>query len=174
MRNLHATDKAPLRGTTTCLLSLRGRVRKDAVHARRGVSNTVDSWTILLAMPMLLAARKDVRVTLGGRRRGMEIEERIRRARRIAGFSHQELARVLRVTYEWIATGRGEMRLPPGADDTPAVEGCVVVDCPHERRLLLGYRSAPARIKAVLQDLAGLHAPAPKGRERLLSLEKEP
>ena len=155
-------------------------------------------------MPMLLAARKDVRVTLGGRRRGMEIAERIRRARRIAGFSQQdladaigvtrsavgnweaaagarpaaerlaELARVLRVTYEWIATGRGEMRLPPGADDTPAVEGCVVVDCPHERRLLLGYRSAPARIKAVLQDLAGLHAPAPKGRERLLSLEKEP
>ena len=71
---------------------------------------------------------------------------------------------MLRVTYEWIATGRGEMRLPPGADDTPAVEGCVVVDCPHERRLLLGYRSAPARIKAVLQDLAGLHAPAPRAR----------
>ena len=119
----------------------------------------------------------------------MELAERIRRARRIAGLSQQaladavavtrsavgnweaacgarpaserlaELARVLRVNFEWLATGRGGMRLHANMDDTPAVEGCEVVDCPHERRLLLGYRNAPARVRAVLQDLAGLHVP---------------
>ena len=119
----------------------------------------------------------------------MELAERIRRARRIAGISQQalasavgvtrsavgnwevpngarpaaarleQLAHTLHVNFEWLATGRGEMRLADGIDDTPAVSGLLVVDCPHERRLLMAYRHAPARVKVLLQDLAGLHAP---------------
>lgn len=152
---------------------------------------------MLLALPILLASRWTRGSTLG-HGNGMELAERIRRARRIAGLSQQglaaavgvtrsavgnweaacgacpttkrlaDLARVLHVNFEWLATGRGDMRLTPAADDTPAVDGCMVVDCPHERRLVLGYRKAPARIKAVLQELAGVHAPPPRaGREGL-------
>lgn len=120
----------------------------------------------------------------------MEFAERIRRARRIAGMSQQALADAmgvtrsavgnweaaggvrpasdrlallactLRVNFEWLATGRGGMQLQEGLDEPPAVEGLVVVECPHEQRLLLGYRRAPTKVKALLQELADLHAPS--------------
>lgn len=120
----------------------------------------------------------------------MELAQRIRRARRIAGLSQQALAEAVGVTrsavgnweaaagvrpasdrlallacalhvnFEWLATGRGTMQLPAGLDDPPAVEGLLVVECPHEMRLLLAYRQAPYRVKTLLQELAGLHAPA--------------
>ena len=40
------------------------------------------------------------------------------------------------------------------------------VDCPHELNLLHAYRRAPARVKALLQEMASLHAP-PSARRRL-------
>jgi transcriptional regulator with XRE-family HTH domain len=120
----------------------------------------------------------------------MALAERIRRARRIAGLSQQglasalgvtrsavsnwestnaarpasvrlaALANVLKVSFEWIATGRGEMRLSRLAHDSLAIEALLVVDCPHELNLLCAYRHAPAKVKAILQEIASLHAPA--------------
>ena len=120
----------------------------------------------------------------------MALAERIRRARRIAGTSQQGLANALGVTrsavsnwesanaarpatarlamlanvldvsFEWIATGRGEMRLSRPAHDSFIVEDLLVVDCPHERNLLCAYRHAPARVKAILQEIASLHSPS--------------
>lgn len=119
----------------------------------------------------------------------MALAERIRRARRIAGFSQQALADKLGVTrsavsnwesdsgvspaterlavlagtlhvsFEWIATGRGEMRLGPGMQDLIATDCGALVDCPHELQLLQAYRRAPARVKALLQEMANLHSP---------------
>lgn len=120
----------------------------------------------------------------------MALAARIRRARRIAGMSQQALADKLGVTrsavsnwesesgvrpaterlivmasalhvcFEWIATGRGEMRICPGMQDKFVADSIAVVDCPHEIQLLQAYRRAPARVKALLQEMANLHSPA--------------
>lgn len=120
----------------------------------------------------------------------MALAARIRRARRIAGISQQALADKLGVTrsavsnwesdsgvrpatdrltvlasalhvcFEWIATGRGEMRICAGMQDKFVVDSVAVVDCPHELQLLQAYRRAPARVKALLQEMANLHSPS--------------
>jgi transcriptional regulator with XRE-family HTH domain len=125
----------------------------------------------------------------------MGLAARIRRARRIAGFSQQALADAIGVTrsavsnwesdkgvrpatdrlavlaqalhvgFEWIATGRGEMRLCAEPRDRAGVEHGAMVDCPHELQLLQAYRRAPARVKALLQEMANLHAPASTRRK---------
>jgi len=47
------------------------------------------------------------------------------------------------VALEWLATGRGPMQLVHDPrDDLPAVDGVLVIDCPHERELLLDFRVA--------------------------------
>jgi hypothetical protein len=69
------------------------------------------------------------------------------------------LAKALQVSFEWIATGRGEMRLSGAAHDAPTIEDLLVVDCPHELNLLCAYRHAPAKVKAILQEIATLHSP---------------
>ena len=127
----------------------------------------------------------------------MGLAARIRRARRIAGISQQGLAgtlgvtrsavsnwesdsgvrpatdrlavmaRALHVGFEWLATGRGEMRLGADTRDATPTEGCAMVDCPHELNLLYAYRRAPARVKALLQEMASLHS-APTSRRRLV------
>jgi transcriptional regulator with XRE-family HTH domain len=125
----------------------------------------------------------------------MGLAARIRRARRIAGISQQALAdalgvtrsavsnwesdsgvrpatdrlavlaRALHVSFEWVATGRGEMRMGADVRDASVAEGGAVVDCPHELQLLQAYRRAPARVKALLQEMANLHAPASSRRK---------
>jgi transcriptional regulator with XRE-family HTH domain len=120
----------------------------------------------------------------------MGLALRIRKARRIAVLSQQELARrlevtrsavsnweadagvspatdrlvelarVLHVSFEWLATGRGEMRLGGPFVEAGVREAGAVVDCPHELNLLQAYRRAPARVKALLHEMAELHAPA--------------
>lgn len=132
----------------------------------------------------------------------MGLAARIRRARRIAGLSQQALADALGVTrsavsnwesdsgvrpatnrlavlaqalhvgFEWIATGRGEMRVCAEPRDRPDVDHGAVVDCPHELQLLQAYRRAPARVKALLQEMANLHAPA-SSRRRLARAGRE-
>ena len=129
----------------------------------------------------------------------MALAARIRRARRIAGMSQQALAdklgvtrsavsnwesdsgvrpatdrlavlaRTLHVSFEWIATGRGEMRLGDGMHDKFVADSVAVVDCPHELQLLHAYRRAPAKVKALLQEMAILHSPT-KSRRRTASL----
>jgi hypothetical protein len=56
------------------------------------------------------------------------------------------------------------MRLCPEARNAGAAESCATVDCPHELNLLLAYRRAPARVKALLQEMANLHAPPSRRR----------
>ena len=127
-------------------------------------------------------------------RNAMALAARIRRARRIAGFSQQALAdalgvtrsavsnwesnsgaspatdrlvvlaRVLHVGFEWIATGRGEMDLGAARREPAGVDRGAVVDCPHELQLLQAYRRAPARVKALLHEVAHLHSPAQSRR----------
>jgi transcriptional regulator with XRE-family HTH domain len=127
----------------------------------------------------------------------MGLAGRIRRARRIAGISQQQLAdtlgvtrsavsnwesdsevrpatdrlavmaRALHVSFEWLATGRGEMRMNCKAPDGTSNDVGSVVECPHELNLLHAYRRAPPRIKALLQEMANLHAPPISRRRKL-------
>ena len=133
----------------------------------------------------------------------MGLAARIRRARRIAGISQQALAdalgvtrsavsnwesdsgvrpatdrlavlaRALHVGFEWIATGRGEMRVGADAGDASVAERGAMIDCPHELQLLQAYRRAPARVKALLQEMANLHAPATSSRRKLVRPARE-
>lgn len=133
----------------------------------------------------------------------MALAARIRRARRIAGISQQALAETLGVTrsavsnwesdsgvrpatdrlavlaktlqvgFEWIATGRGEMRMCGGANDKFAADSIVVVDCPHEIQLLQAYRRAPAKVKALLQEMASLNSPSQSRRRMIRPVGRE-
>jgi transcriptional regulator with XRE-family HTH domain len=133
----------------------------------------------------------------------MGLAARIRRARRIAGISQQALADALGVTrsavsnwesdsgvrpatdrlavlaqklhvgFEWIATGRGEMRVCAEPRDRVDVERGAVVDCPHELQLLQAYRRAPTRVKALLQEMANLHSPPRASRRKLARSGRE-
>lgn len=112
----------------------------------------------------------------------MRLARRIRTARQAAGFSQEILAAKLGVTrgavsnwerpggsipatnrlekianitnvgFEWLATGRGHMQ-HDHLDDIPAVAADLVED-PEERHLLAGYRSAPARTRQQMLQLA--------------------
>lgn len=125
----------------------------------------------------------------------MGLAGRIRRARRIAGISQQQLAEMLGVTrsavsnwesdsevrpvtdrlavmarslhvsFEWLATGRGEMRMSCNAPDGTSDDAGALIECPHELNLLHAYRRAPPRVKALMQEMANLHAP-PSTRRR--------
>ncbi|MGE8212095.1 helix-turn-helix transcriptional regulator [Stenotrophomonas sp.] len=60
------------------------------------------------------------------------------------------IALVTDVSFEWLATGRGELDAVPR--ETPIGEGMEMIDDPSERRLLKAYRSCRAATrKLVLQ-----------------------
>lgn len=61
------------------------------------------------------------------------------------------LACTLEVAHEWLATGRGEMRLPGRPADDPAPDG-VVADS-IERRLLRAWRALPAKPRVAFLEL---------------------
>lgn len=114
----------------------------------------------------------------------MNLATRIRKARKQAGMSQAELARRLGVdrscvghwegvnktnpgperlaelaklcvvSYEWLATGRGEMRLghDPG-NDIPAAFG-KLVDDPHAIRLLRAWDAMTSRSRIALLELS--------------------
>ncbi len=112
-----------------------------------------------------------------------QLANRIRRARRRKGMTQAELASrlnvsrsavgnwesptgimpcttrlitialVTEVSFEWLATGRNGLEAVPAA---PMPAGMEVVDDPHERRLLQGYRTSRAATrKLVLQIVEG-------------------
>ena len=65
-----------------------------------------------------------------------------------------ELARVLVVSYEWLATGRGAMRLGHDPiDDIPAAYG-KLVDDPNKLRMLHAWDLMPSRSRCALLELA--------------------
>ena len=65
-----------------------------------------------------------------------------------------ELAKLCVVSYEWLATGRGHMKLghDPG-DDIPAAFG-KLVDDPQALRLLRAWDAISSRSRSALLDLA--------------------
>ncbi|WP_449467676.1 helix-turn-helix transcriptional regulator [Stenotrophomonas humi] len=110
------------------------------------------------------------------------LANRIRRARRKKGMTQAELASQLKVSrsavgnwesptgimpcttrmitiamvtdvsFEWLATGRNGLEVIPA----PPQSGVEVVDDPHERRLLMAYRTCRAATrKLVLQIVEG-------------------
>lgn len=127
----------------------------------------------------------------------MNKAERIRLARRRAGLSQQKLAellgvkrsavanweavggsnptshnlerltRLLQVAHEWLATGRGEMKLPGHWHDVPVVDA-ELVDNPFERRLLEAWRSMPAKTRVLFLELVESYSP----KHRLARLDR--
>lgn len=114
----------------------------------------------------------------------MKLSERIRLARRRAGLSQHALAghcnvsrsavgnwesaadvhpsltslaaiaKSTHVSFEWLATGRGNMGLEHDPLlDTPAADAILVHD-PHERRLIEAWRELPARMQAPMLEMA--------------------
>lgn len=113
--------------------------------------------------------------------------ERIRVARRQAGWSQQQLAEqlgvqrsavanweasggahpssanlerlanLLHIAHEWLATGRGEMRLPEHWHGVPAADAELIED-PAERRLLKAWRAMPVKPRVAFLDLMESYA----------------
>jgi len=65
----------------------------------------------------------------------------------------ERLAKVTRVRYEWLATGRGPLAWEPDPDDVPAVDAEMVHD-PQERRLLQAFRCGGRETRRLLMGLA--------------------
>ena len=111
------------------------------------------------------------------------MQERIRRARRKAGLSQAALAeqvkvqrsavsnwesakevlpsmqnlvaiaRVCRVSIEWLGTGRGGMALDAEAQADIATADAELVDAHEERELLAAYRNLPRRFQHLVMEL---------------------
>src|SRR3982751_3270790 len=124
----------------------------------------------------------------------MKLADRIRRGRKLAGMSQLQLAQalsiqrstvanwegadditpgadrlrrlasVLNVSFEWLATGRGEVGLPDYVHEVPAVEDVLVVEDPRESRLVMAWRGVPNRVKLNLLEAAELHSSSSRHR----------
>ena len=118
----------------------------------------------------------------------MKLADRIRRARKLAGMSQLQLAQalsvqrstvanwegahditpgadrlcrlaaVLNVSFEWLATGRGEVGVPGHIHEVPAVEDVLVLEDPREIRLVMAWRAASSRVRLNLLEAAELHS----------------
>lgn len=73
----------------------------------------------------------------------------------------ERLACVLDVAHEWLATGRGEMKLPGHGQEAPPATSDLVND-PVERRLLRAWRNLSAKPQAALLELLEAY----RGRKR--------
>lgn len=124
----------------------------------------------------------------------MKLADRIRRGRKLAGMSQLRLAQalnvqrstvanwegadditpaadrlcrlaaVLNVSFEWLATGRGELGLPGYAHEVPAIEDLLVLEDPREIRLVMAWRGASSRVKLNLLEAAELHGSSARHR----------
>lgn len=75
-----------------------------------------------------------------------------------------QLAMLLAVSYEWLATGRGSMQL--SSDDVPAARLDYFAQSDDEEALLLAFRKLPVHRREAVVDLAqsdANHAPATRG-----------
>jgi len=71
----------------------------------------------------------------------------------------RQLASAFNFCFEWLVTGRGEMSMANHIHDVPAVKNLLVLEDPGEIRLVLAWRSAPARIRPVVLEIMKLRAP---------------
>lgn len=69
-----------------------------------------------------------------------------------SGVNLERLAAVLEVSFEWLATGRGEMKLPSHWHEVPAADA-ELVENPFERRLLKAWRALPAKPRILFLEL---------------------
>lgn len=69
-----------------------------------------------------------------------------------SGNNLERLVCLLSVTHEWLATGRGEMRMPGHWHDVPVADA-ELVDSPVERRLLQAWRGLPAKTRVLFLEL---------------------
>ena len=113
----------------------------------------------------------------------MKMQERIRRARRRAGFSQTGLAaavdvrrsavsnwesadgvlpsmqnllaiaKACQVSLEWLGTGRGGISTDPDALADVPTANAELVDVEEERMLLAGFRNLPRRSQQLVLDL---------------------
>lgn len=70
------------------------------------------------------------------------------------------LAELAKVSFEWLALGRGNMKLAPSTQSIPAVEAVLIYE-PDELQLIEAYRCANGRQKIRLLQLADTYAPKP-------------
>lgn len=73
----------------------------------------------------------------------------------------ERLTCLLQVGHEWLATGRGEMKLPGHWHDVPVVDA-ELVDSPFERRLLAAWRNMPAKTRVLFLELVESYSPKHK------------
>ncbi len=63
------------------------------------------------------------------------------------------LAEVVKVQFEWLATGRGEMALLTDALDTVAAADALLIEDELEMRLMLAFRDIPTKAKVPLTEI---------------------
>ena len=79
------------------------------------------------------------------------------------------------VQFEWLATGRGAMRLSPRQEvDATAASDALLLDDPIEIRLIQAFRDTPVRARAPLVELAEQLAAMRTGRQRRADRREEP
>lgn len=69
-----------------------------------------------------------------------------------SGANLERLAQAVEVGYEWLATGRGEMRLSPHYHEV-AVLDAELIENPVERRLLQAWRGIPVKPRILFLEL---------------------
>lgn len=124
----------------------------------------------------------------------MKLSDRIRRGRKLSGLSQMQLAQalevqrstvanwegsdditpagdrlcrlasVLNVSFEWLATGRGEIGVPGQDQQVAAVRDLLVLEDPREIRLVMAWRGASGRVKLNLLEAAELHNSSSRSR----------
>ena len=77
----------------------------------------------------------------------------------------ERLARVTRVRFEWLATGRGPLAWEQELDDIPAADA-ELVDDPVERRLLQAFRCGGRETRRLLLGLADAQLASASAQQR--------
>lgn len=81
----------------------------------------------------------------------------------------QQIAHAVAVSYEWLATGRGEATLKDS--DIPAAD-VELIDDPIERVLIAGFRASNMQIRQALLNIAESQLPR-KGGPRVSTAQRE-
>lgn len=108
---------------------------------------------------------------LGVRRSAVANWEAAARGTQPSSGNLERLACVLGVAHEWLATGRGEIGISSGAGAQPEdfLEASSVSSL--EKRLLMAWRSLPAKLRSNLVELIEGYSRRPRPRKVVTSLD---